>query len=584
MANKLRFDQPKSFPFVACSKNSPSGLYFAKDWSVTRSINLFYDFERLTDWVSTMRMKTGIVAIILLVLTVVIVTVISRNLDDSTNDEVKPGVVEVATDKVPLPKVEDAVAASDATRIVAATVNDQSISVALADYHFRRFKPAKPLDEEGTNRLRAFALGQCVQNEIMLQAIIKRQGVLDEEELQVALKRHAEELASKGESVGELLTRENLTEEEYKREILFAESWKVYIAKTTPDDKLKLLFNRRKAEFDGTQRRVAHIMLTASDELDWNDRERIRIRLGEIRGKIVFGELTFEEASAKYSEAPEANLGGDIGFIGRWGPMPEDFSRAAFSLDIGTISGPEWNRGGLSLIKVLDIKPGDQSWEQAKPQLLKHAHVQTMRYMLETESVRADTRFTGAYPYINPKNGKLALPTDKLDSTPGEIMTEGRFKVRMPKHATIQEVRYKFPNGESKMAYLDNIIGTKKYHFSVTTYPPRTFATVEPQALLGEQRDLIVGSTGLAGEQTPVRLVSSKHISVKGRPAIEFVSESKNRRAKYDGSGVEEALTVRYVRLVLVDDQLVKLYIDAPPGDVSADDASQFWNTFEISE
>ena len=79
---------------------------------------------------------------------------------------------------------------------------------------------------------------------------------------------------------------------------------------------------------------------------------------GQLRQRIVAGELTFAEAARQHSTAPTAADGGRIGFIGRRQPMPESFSQAAFALEPGAISPCFITTFGVHLIQCLEIKPG----------------------------------------------------------------------------------------------------------------------------------------------------------------------------------------------------------------------------------
>jgi parvulin-like peptidyl-prolyl isomerase len=136
--------------------------------------------------------------------------------------------------------------------------------------------------------------------------------------------------------------------------------------------------------------------------------ERVRDRLSEIRGDIAFGKTSFEEAARKYSQAPDADQGGDMGWIDRWAPLG-DFCRGVFDLPVGALSGPIHSFEGMHIAKVTDIRPGTITFEQAKERLKKEVASGISRSILE-EAVEPKIEFTGNYPYISREDGRLVVP------------------------------------------------------------------------------------------------------------------------------------------------------------------------------
>nr|WP_257792016.1 peptidylprolyl isomerase [Anoxybacter fermentans] len=74
----------------------------------------------------------------------------------------------------------------------------------------------------------------------------------------------------------------------------------------------------------------------------------------EILDKINNGE-DFADLARKYSNCPSSDRGGDLGFFGR-GRMVYEFEKAAFSTEVGEITGPVETEFGWHIIKVTDKK------------------------------------------------------------------------------------------------------------------------------------------------------------------------------------------------------------------------------------
>lgn len=92
-----------------------------------------------------------------------------------------------------------------------------------------------------------------------------------------------------------------------------------------------------------TQVRAEHILVqTEQEALD-------------LKTKIENGEISFEEAAAKFSKCPSGAQGGDLGYFGR-GMMVKPFEDAAFEGDKDKVTAPVQTQFGWHLIKVLDKK------------------------------------------------------------------------------------------------------------------------------------------------------------------------------------------------------------------------------------
>src|SRR6185369_7169761 len=104
--------------------------------------------------------------------------------------------------------------------------------------------------------------------------------------------------------------------------------------------------------YDGTERRVSHILLRPAGPRDAASMREVLKQAQDLREKITSGGITFESAAEKYSAGPSRLHGGDLGFIPPQGVMTEQFSEAAFLLPPGEISPPVTTNFGVHLIKV----------------------------------------------------------------------------------------------------------------------------------------------------------------------------------------------------------------------------------------
>lgn len=112
------------------------------------------------------------------------------------------------------------------------------------------------------------------------------------------------------------------------------------------------------------QTHARHILLRISPQLTTETAAR---RLVEYKRQIEAGEVQFEKLARDYSEDGSAPEGGDLGWVGAGGFVPE-FEEAMNALPINGVSGPVQTRFGLHLIQVLERRTVDIEMKQLRDQ------------------------------------------------------------------------------------------------------------------------------------------------------------------------------------------------------------------------
>lgn len=112
--------------------------------------------------------------------------------------------------------------------------------------------------------------------------------------------------------------------------------------------------------------RASHILVKVNpdDEQAWDDaKEQAEFVLAELE------HTDFAELAKMYSDDSSSEKGGDIGFIKR-GQTVAPFEEAAFSMEVGEISGLVKSEYGYHIIMITDVKraEGDE-YESAKEQI-----------------------------------------------------------------------------------------------------------------------------------------------------------------------------------------------------------------------
>lgn len=96
---------------------------------------------------------------------------------------------------------------------------------------------------------------------------------------------------------------------------------------------------------------VRHILIKAEDDVGF---ELAKVEAQGICDKIKEGQ-DFAELAKAYSQGPNKENGGDMGYIAR-GEMLEELEDAIFSMDKGEYSGPVKSKVGYHIFKVEDIQ------------------------------------------------------------------------------------------------------------------------------------------------------------------------------------------------------------------------------------
>ncbi len=113
-------------------------------------------------------------------------------------------------------------------------------------------------------------------------------------------------------------------------------------------------YEKHKEEFKRDEKyKVKNILIKATDEVSL---ELAKVEIDDIYNKLKEGQ-DFDELAKQKSQGPNAENGGDLGYIER-GRMLEGLDDAIFKLKPGEFSGPIKSEIGYHVFKVEDIQYG----------------------------------------------------------------------------------------------------------------------------------------------------------------------------------------------------------------------------------
>lgn len=268
------------------------------------------------------------------------------------------------------------------------------------------------IQDEQNRRVPAPAIAQAL--EVAIDQRLVRRYVLTAtegatpEQIDEALARVKANVAQQGMTYEELLAQKGIDEAALREQLNWQISWARYIAQSLTDAALEACFTRHRRELDGTQLRVSHILLRVDQPNDPSAMAAVVAEAGQIKQDIADGKITFADAAKKYSEGPSRRIGGDLGLIGRNGPMVPAFNDAAFALEKGQTSEPIVTAFGVHLIQVTDEKPGDKQWTDVQEKLKQIVAQEMVTEIAKQQRETVKIEYMDDFPHFLPGTKDLA--------------------------------------------------------------------------------------------------------------------------------------------------------------------------------
>ena len=255
---------------------------------------------------------------------------------------------------------------------VAAIVGEKAILYSEVDQVTQLFAMQAKLPSysspEVFQQLRARALEELLNQQVLLEYARQETILVEDRSVQMQLDQSLQNiemqygsLRKAAEAFGvdhykiksyyEDQIRTNLLVEQVKME-LFSD---IKVSRREVED----FYETWQDSFPDKNAQIDFSILSMSVELGTDKMERLKSQLLLIKNDIESGNISFEDAAKQYSKDPgSAANGGSLGLVGR-GVFVKPFEDAAFSLEVGQMSGIVETQFGLHLLR-LDDKQGDQ--------------------------------------------------------------------------------------------------------------------------------------------------------------------------------------------------------------------------------
>lgn len=296
---------------------------------------------------------------------------------------------------------------------VVARVGDETVLRGQLDAAVRRLVASGPREE-----IEAAVLEQLVDERIIAAELRRELVEVAAGEIDAGVVKLRKQLTDRGIELAAFLVESGRDESTLRSQIAVEIGLEKYVRQRLTTDVIEQTYQKNRREVDGTLLRVAHVILR--HDVARTDGMAARLQQAEdIRRAVLQGRLSFEDAARSYSVGPSRRGGGDLGWIGRGGPMLEEFSKQAFALAKGDMSKPFATPFGIHIVKVLDVRPGRLGRDDLRPQLEKIASAEMVRQLVVRGRNRVTVEYAAGVAHFDPET-----PADGTE--PRRVVVGGR--------------------------------------------------------------------------------------------------------------------------------------------------------------
>jgi parvulin-like peptidyl-prolyl isomerase len=259
---------------------------------------------------------------------------------------------------------------------VAASVNGQPVYEMAVQRALRGFEPTK------RNQYRDDVINLLVDNLLVEQYLTQMKVTIDDGAVEKRIEEIRAEAKRDKKDFDQQLKESQLSVEELRGFVKADLRWEAFAGSQADDVKLKAYFEANKEMFDGSEVKARHILLAPAGPDQKSDADalaKLQAIKRQIESEVAAGlkklpddadklarekerarlvEASFSAYAHKESSCPSKEVGGDVGWFRRAGPMVEPFTRAAYASKPFEITDPIKTQFGYHLILVTERKAG----------------------------------------------------------------------------------------------------------------------------------------------------------------------------------------------------------------------------------
>lgn len=169
--------------------------------------------------------------------------------------------------------------------------------------------------------------------------------------------------------------------EEFRKQLVISRYFDEYLADAVSDQGVQNFYSQNIDNYKTRKVRVSHILFRVNPKMGEAERQALLTAANEAYSKANTSEKFEDIAKLVSEDKVSAAKGGDLGWINE-GAIAKEFSKKAFSLEVGQISKPFSTAYGFHVIKVTEA-----------PQVITkplEAVKGDIRYQLRSQSKKAE--------------------------------------------------------------------------------------------------------------------------------------------------------------------------------------------------
>lgn len=251
---------------------------------------------------------------------------------------------------------------------IVAVVNQEIITLSEVEQLIGPLKEKIQTEDRLERRRQVHELQRKVLEQLIEEKLIdqevKKSGIkVTSKEVEAGLEEVKQRNAATQEELEEVLTKEGLTLEAYKKQIekklqrMRLINWALKVESKGGERELRDFYQKNINLYIGNiSYRPCHILFIVPKEATREEIREIRKKCQMVLEKVKGGE-DFGEMALLYSEDASAKDRGDLGYFKK-GELIPSFEKEALRLRVGEVSGIVRTDFGFHLIKLLDRKGG----------------------------------------------------------------------------------------------------------------------------------------------------------------------------------------------------------------------------------
>lgn len=233
-------------------------------------------------------------------------------------------------------------------------------------------------DSKAEEAARTAILETLIQRQLAMSRLLALGG----EGLRARIARAQQGAAAERVRVGD----ESPVPKEQRNSIAWSVAWGEYLRSQLTEENLRRYFEKHRWRYGDSRADVSQIMIPFGTESEGYGPEEL---LRQVRVEIEAGKIDFATAARQHSQAPSAENGGSLGWVGPQGDVPKAVANMAFEGELNRVLGPIASDRGWHLVWVHERQVPEGGFEELSDRATLQRDVTNFLFDRLVEQARA---------------------------------------------------------------------------------------------------------------------------------------------------------------------------------------------------